>query len=72
MKKLFTILLAVILIAAMFAGCGKKDDGFERAAVQYPVPTVQEQSTIMLTAAQFSAARLLTRTTALSSPSLIR
>ncbi len=42
MKRMISILLAVILLATVFAGCGKKDDGLERAAVQYPVPTDAE------------------------------
>jgi hypothetical protein len=39
MKKLISILLAVVLVATVFAGCGKKNETIEKAQVSYPVPT---------------------------------
>ena len=42
MKKIISILLAVVLIATVFVGCGKKNENIEKTEVNYPVPTDTE------------------------------
>ena len=42
MKKIVSILLAAVLIATMFIGCGKKNENIEKAQVNYSVPTDTE------------------------------